>query len=423
MKLRELSLPAPTSSKEFETLCLAVYQRIWRDHNAKLNGVIFQDQHGVDIFGVDSISGDLYGVQCKVRAGARGKLSFSAIEEEVEKAERFEPELQHFIIATTAPRNAMLQEKVRLLSRGRIKDGLFAVHLAAWDDLILMLDQYPEVATHFYPSFKSKVVEDKNICDVCLPEQLTVNYAGVLSRRLNYAMTLLNEGKQYNAISMSRMAEMLGAERISDVSKYFDGKEEPTIGFLREFAIRFGVNAEWLIHGENDAFYCAEPIAFDPLDALPFLEAWKPEEIFIVRSKSECGECLLIAKLGDWKYVTINGIWHVSSCVGGTGRSQLVNLYDLFMQMLERHLPCSGFIVEEATFYKIQNGEIYPGSVLERHNGNAGWWIALLNVDHNKDRARLYRGFYGQTFLDAQRILRECLSPDMRKNEWNGRSA
>lgn len=421
MNVRELVLPAPSSSRDFEVLCLALYQRTWNDRNAQLNGVSGQPQFGVDIFGKRTDNGALCGVQCKVRAGSAPRLTFSEIEAEVEKAEKFEPYLKHFVIATTARRDATLQTKVRMFSARRQAQGQFSVHVDAWDDLIIILDRHRDIASHFFPflSAGTQPSTDEEVDNQTVSNKLQENYAGVLSHRFRGAVELLNKGSVYDTISVSRIAEMLGAERISDVSKYFDGQDEPPISFMREFSARFRINPEWLIHGEDGPFYCAEPVAFSPLDALPFLESALPDDIFMVRSKSVYGECVIVAKLDEWKYVTVNGMWHVSSRVGGTGRSQLVDLYDFFLRLLDKKLPCRGFVLEPDIFDQLIRGEIYPGSVLEGYNGNADWWISFLHVDHNSSRTMLYRQWHGQTFLDAQKILRECLSPEMRKNTWN----
>lgn len=136
---------------------------------------------------------------------------------------------------------------------------------------------------------------------------------------------------------ISHVAEIIGAERVSEVAKYFDGKEEPSIQFMRSFASRFGINTQWLIHGEDEAFYCAEPVVFSPIDAIPFLEKHRPEDIFVMRSKSDHGETVIVVRFDDWRYVTMNGIWHVSKHVGGTGRSQMVDLCLLFLYIWTRN--------------------------------------------------------------------------------------
>lgn len=327
MKFRNLSLPKPTSAKEFEALCLALYQKVWRDSNAQLHGTSGQAQQGINIFGRDTDSGDTYGLQCKVRAR---RLTYSEIEAEINEAEKFEPGLQHFVVATTANRDGALQRRVRLLSEQRRQAGRFAVHVVAWDDLVGMLDEFPEIAARFFPFLGGVQSADSGGAS-------SVSHPNPFVYRLSFAMTLLNDGRTYNAILISHVAEIIGAERVSEVAKYFDGKEEPSIQFMRSFASRFGINTQWLIHGEDEAFYCAEPVVFSPIDAIPFLEKHRPEDIFVMRSKSDHGETVIVVRFDDWRYVTMNGIWHVSKHVGGTGRSQMVDLCLLFLYIWTRN--------------------------------------------------------------------------------------
>jgi hypothetical protein len=409
MNLRNLSLPKFTSAKDFEAFCLALYQKVWADSNAQLHAASGQSQQGVDIFGRHATTGESYGVQCKVRSERR--LTFSDIEADVERAEEFQPKLRHLVVATTANRDGALQTKVRLLSEKRRAAGLFSVHVVAWEDLIETLSEFPEVAQRFYSFLTVPRTDDGAVGSM----HERSDHGSAIAHRLSHALALLNETRTYDAISVSHVAEALDAERVSDVSKYFEGQDEPPIRFLRAFAEKFGANPEWLIHGADEAFYCYEPVLFSPLDAIPYLEANSPEEIIVVRSKSNCGECAIVARLDEWRYVTVGGIWHVSSHVGATGRSQLLDLCQLFVHMLTNRMPCRGYAVDEETFYKLKDGEVYPGSVFSGHNGNADWWISLLDIDHRAPGAPHYKEWHGQAFMDAQEILREHATSEMKK--------
>lgn len=325
MTYRNHKLLKPNLSQDFEAICLALYRKKWCDPNAQLNGISGQRQNGVDIFGHDVASGNAYGVQCKVRSK---RLTFSEIETEIKKAESFLPRIQHYIIATTADRDGSLQTKIRLLSEARRTIGKFSVHIVSWNDLTDMLDEHPSVAARFF-SFSEEPPDFTHISESRKSSEVPFAY------RLSYALTLLNENRTCDTLTVSRVAEALHTERVSDVLKYFDGRQEPSIRFMRDFAAMFGVNPEWLIHGEDEAFYCNEPIAFTALDSIPFIEQGY-EEIFVIRSDSVYGECAIVVRVDSWRYVTINGIWHVSSHVGGTGRAQMEDLCLFFVHLLEK---------------------------------------------------------------------------------------
>lgn len=398
-------MPKPTSPQDFEAICLALYRKTWGDPNAQLNGRSGQRQNGVDIFGHDAASGDAYGVQCKVRSK---RITFSEIENEIEKAEDFLPRIRHFIVTTTADRDGSLQTKIRLLSEARRASGQFSVHIVSWNDLTDMLDEHRSVAARFF-SFLDDALHLSQASESLKDNDVP------FARRLTYALTLLNENRTYNALTVSRVAEALEAERVSDVLMYFDGRKEPPIRFMRDFAAKFGVNAEWLIHGEDEAFYCSEPIAFTPLDAISFIEQNGHEDIFVIRSDSSYGECAIVVRVESWRYVTINGIWHVSSHVGGTGRSQMEDLCLFFVHMLTKRMLFRGFALDDETFYKLKEGHIYPGSVLEGRSRGSDWCVSLLDFEHREPRACHYGEWHGQSFLDAQSILKQTLRPEAKK--------
>ncbi len=124
----------PAHWQDFEDLCL----KLWRPRliDAKKNGRTGQPQAGVDIFGRDPKTDEWVGIQCKQRGRWPKKdLTTGEIKAEVEQAESFEPALLHFIVATTAPRDAEVQKFIREFSDGRRAEGKFTVDLFAWDDL------------------------------------------------------------------------------------------------------------------------------------------------------------------------------------------------------------------------------------------------------------------------------------------------
>ncbi|MCP3960403.1 MAG: hypothetical protein GY719_21370 [bacterium] len=133
----------PARWQDFEDLCL----KLWRPRldDAKKNGRAGQPQAGVDIFGRDPTTEAWIGIQCKQKGRwPPTDLKIPQIEEEIRKAESFEPPVSHFIIATTAERDVRSQEFVRELSDRRRAEGKFSVDLFAWDDLQDLLHEGPE---------------------------------------------------------------------------------------------------------------------------------------------------------------------------------------------------------------------------------------------------------------------------------------
>jgi len=131
-------LPIPKSWDEFEDIVADLYARAWDDPHTRRYGRTGQAQQGVDICGRPArLQGHYAGVQCKRRE--RGTLTLEAVEAEIARAEEFKPPLAEYTIATTARRDARLQEAVRLITQEREAAGKFSVHIAFWEDLCSLL--------------------------------------------------------------------------------------------------------------------------------------------------------------------------------------------------------------------------------------------------------------------------------------------
>jgi len=148
------SWPPPDDANAFESLCLCLWKEVWNDPNAQKNGRSGQPQAGVDVFGLHE--GRQIGVQCKQKDGLlRSKLTVAELEHEVEEAKNFRPALSRFIVATTGPRDARVQERARLLTGEHKNKGLFSVDVWSWKDIWHELYQRPEllgrIASSYWP--------------------------------------------------------------------------------------------------------------------------------------------------------------------------------------------------------------------------------------------------------------------------------
>ncbi len=121
MEFRDKQIAAPRLWETFEDLCLSLFKAIWKDDLAQKHGRNGQPQHGVDVFGSpDGRRGIVHGVQCKGKDQTYGhKATLSELKAEIKKAEGFKPPLEHWVFATTAPKEAELQLAAREISRAR----------------------------------------------------------------------------------------------------------------------------------------------------------------------------------------------------------------------------------------------------------------------------------------------------------------
>jgi len=152
MDLTNIQIPIPKNWQDFEHLCADLWQEIWNDPDTQMNGRTGQPQHGVDVFGRTNGTGSYQGVQCKGKNGAYGQaVTKKELKDEVEKAKEFEPPIEHFILATTAPNDVAIQEVARELTTAHEKAGLFPVVVYAWDEIERKLGSYPKVLQKHWP--------------------------------------------------------------------------------------------------------------------------------------------------------------------------------------------------------------------------------------------------------------------------------
>ena len=110
-----VSFRPPKDWQAFECHSRLLFEYALGDPATQNNGRPGQRQHGVDIFGRrGGGGGPLVGVQCKGKDSDYGGVVTEAeLRREVKKSERFQPALKEFILITTCPDDAGLQEKAR----------------------------------------------------------------------------------------------------------------------------------------------------------------------------------------------------------------------------------------------------------------------------------------------------------------------
>src|SRR5208283_3171854 len=109
------TFPPPNNPDEFESLCLDLWKDIWDDPGATKNGRSGQPQAGVDVYGRQDER--WMGVQCKQKDGQLlSKVTVEELDREVSEALTFKPKLTAFILATSGPADAKVQERARELT-------------------------------------------------------------------------------------------------------------------------------------------------------------------------------------------------------------------------------------------------------------------------------------------------------------------
>jgi tetratricopeptide (TPR) repeat protein len=152
--LTSVEIPKPKDWQAFERHCRLLFERSLNDPAVQNNGRSGQRQHGVDIFGHrGSGTGRLVGIQCKGKDSDYGhEVSEAELKAEIEKTKKFKPALQEFILVTTAPDDAKIQQAARLLEEKVRAEGRdLSIQVWGWGRVQQEINRFTDVVTEFHP--------------------------------------------------------------------------------------------------------------------------------------------------------------------------------------------------------------------------------------------------------------------------------
>jgi len=147
------SILPPKDWQAFERKSRLLFEFSLRDPQTQNNGRGGQPQHGVDIFGRRGGPGGQYvGVQCKGKDNEYGKaVTDRELRREVKKSEAFVPAIREFILITTAPDDARIQEAARVLEAEVRSSGRdLSVAVWGWGRLQHEISRYSEAIREFH---------------------------------------------------------------------------------------------------------------------------------------------------------------------------------------------------------------------------------------------------------------------------------
>jgi hypothetical protein len=157
-------LRKPENWQDFESLCKVLWGEIWNCHEIKKNGRTGQAQHGVDVYGTPEWESEYYGIQCKGKDDyTKSELKESEVDEEIEKAKKFKPTLKKFYFATTANKDAKIEEYIRLKDEESRKNNGFEIHLFSWEDIVDLIDENKRTHDWYVKNIGFKTKYDVNI--------------------------------------------------------------------------------------------------------------------------------------------------------------------------------------------------------------------------------------------------------------------
>lgn len=152
--LRTVEIPKITDSEKFEYLCRDLWKNEEINESVCFNGRPGQAQEGVDVYGRNTKSGEWFGIQCKVREEGN-KLSKNELNEEINKAKKFNPSLKQYYLCTTLKRDAALQCIEREILEELNNSDNFYFKILFWDDIeeMLKIESNINIYLKYYQQF------------------------------------------------------------------------------------------------------------------------------------------------------------------------------------------------------------------------------------------------------------------------------
>ena len=148
----------PQNWQDFESLCKKLWGEVWQiPHTIKKNGRAGQPQCGVDVYGKPKGCENFYGIQCKGKDDySDAVLTIKEIEAEIEKAKSFKPPLEVYVIATTANKDAKIEEYIRIKSLENTKQLSFEILIYCWEDIVDLMEEYPYLMDSYLNNINQK---------------------------------------------------------------------------------------------------------------------------------------------------------------------------------------------------------------------------------------------------------------------------
>jgi hypothetical protein len=143
-KSLQKTLRKPENWQDFESLCKKLWGELWEiPHKVKKNGRLGQPQNGVDVYGIPKNENGYWGVQCKGKNDdyLSATLTTKEIDGEIEKAKKFSPKLEVFIIATTQSKDVVIEQHIREKDIESRNTNGFEIILFCWEDIVDLIEE------------------------------------------------------------------------------------------------------------------------------------------------------------------------------------------------------------------------------------------------------------------------------------------
>lgn len=286
-----------------------------------------------------------------------------------------------------------LKQQNKMIEIGSIISGIISNLLT---DTFLSKNEKNDQCTREIPNQQDKI-ETAELIQVD-------TYVDQLGERLSLSKELLSSRNE--RLTYSKIYEYLNYNSVTLIEEYFTGKKEASKKFLIDYADFFGLEYNWLRHGDDNIFKIGKEYPLYPLQYKNTIIELRPVKIFFVRSDSFEGNSGIVIQLTNKKYIILKRTYHISGELGGRGMIQLFRFYKLILELKKVRMNCTGLILKKECFNKLFCGMIYPEKVIEENRKGKYWWDDLLDVDYQYSRKVDYENHYGKAFVDAQYIIK-----------------
>ena len=163
--IAQTQLKKPSNWQDFEKLCKLLWGEIWAcEDTVKRHGRQGQNQYGVDVFAYVDKYGGYCGIQCKGKDEyTDAQLTEAEIDAEIKKAYGFEPELKLLLFATTANKDAKIEEIIRKRDVENRQKGKFRIDIASWEDIVDHLERYKTTYNWYVNNCQFKDATDVSV--------------------------------------------------------------------------------------------------------------------------------------------------------------------------------------------------------------------------------------------------------------------
>ena len=200
---------------------------------------------------------------------------------------------------------------------------------------------------------------------------------------------------------------MMGLESVNELNRYYYGAEEPPYEFIEKLCKVLGINEKWMKFGKDTPYRNELKTYYHAEEMLEEISSEKEILFFTIKElyRRELG---VIVKKDTYIFQCYPRAFTFHADVGCGGAAELFSLYNFLKRLNQkRKMPSGVYCVSEDEFYKLLNGEIYPGLIHKPHRDYFTYmlddFIDLYADDKEKDN---YIRLYGKTFVDSQSLIK-----------------